>query len=169
MSTGTSTRQQDSVGIAVDFTEPIEHWLAREWLLTNGTGSYSSGTLAGVNTRRYHGLLVAATRPPLGRVNMLAGLGETLTVEQQSVELFSWEFADVFHPKGFDYLRRVQVGSEVRMLYEIDRTRLEKIISLIPGRDTLVVRYRIQTEQKPWKLDLMPFVALRDFHSLRSF
>ena len=60
MTVHTSVKQLEAAGITIDVTAPIEQWLAREWLLTNGTGSYSSGTLAGVNTRRYHGLLVAA-------------------------------------------------------------------------------------------------------------
>jgi len=165
----TLIQKQDSFVSAIDPAEPIEKWLGHEWLLTNGTGSYSSSTLAGINTRRYHGLLIAATKPPLGRVNMLAGLGETLSVEGQGVELSGWEFADLFHPGGFRYLRSVQIASDVHMLYELDRVRMEKIISLLPGRDVLVVRYRIEAEQIPWKLDLTPFVALRDFHSLRRF
>ncbi len=45
---------------------------SREWLVTNGIGGYASGTVAGLLTRRYHGLLVAALKPPLGRTLMLA-------------------------------------------------------------------------------------------------
>ena len=162
-------QEQDSLTTTIDQTEPIDRWLTQEWLLTNGTGSYSSGTLAGINTRRYHGLLIAATKAPLGRVNVLAGVGETLSVEGQGVKLYGWEFADLFHPGGFNHLKSVQVGSEVRMLYEMDHIQLEKTISLVPGRDILLVRYHIKAEQKPWSLELTPFVALRNFHSLRSF
>ncbi len=52
-----SIQEQDSLTTVINPTEPIDKWLTQEWLLTNGTGSYSSGTLAGINTRRYHGLL----------------------------------------------------------------------------------------------------------------
>ena len=164
-----STQDQATFTRVIDPTEPIDSWLSQEWLLTNGTGTYSSGTLAGINTRRYHGLLIAATRPPLGRANMLAGLGETLAIGQRSLELFSWEFADLFHPQGFHYLRSVRVDSAVRMLYESEQARLKKTISLVPGRNALLVRYRLEAGQMPWKLHLKPFVALRDFHSLRHF
>ncbi len=167
--TDTSIQQSDAFLATTDPDQPIDSLLGTEWLLTNGTGSYSSATIAGINTRRYHGLLIAAARPPLARINMLAGLGETLTIAGESFELFAWEFADAFHPQGFNYLRTVQVDSAVHMLYQIDQTRIEKTISLLPGQDTLVVRYRIEPGQTPWQLALRPFVALRDFHSLRSF
>src|SRR5262249_50602918 len=54
----------------------LEPGLEQEWLLTNGTGSFASGTVVGCNTRRYHGLLCAATQPPVGRVMMLNRIGE---------------------------------------------------------------------------------------------
>jgi predicted glycogen debranching enzyme len=164
-----STQEQDSLTRAINPTEPIDKWLTQEWLLTNGTGSYSSGTLAGINTRRYHGLLIAATKAPLGRVNVLAGVGETLSVEGQDVKLYGWEFANLFHPGGFNYLKSMQVGSDVRMLYEVEDIQLEKTISLVPGKDILLVRYQIKSANNPWSLELTPFVALRNFHSLRSF
>src|SRR5690606_40325792 len=49
-----------------------EKLLRREWLLTNGLGGFSSGTLAGGVTRRYHGLLLAALPAPLARTVMLS-------------------------------------------------------------------------------------------------
>src|SRR6202008_37519 len=52
--------------------------LRREWLVTNGLGGYASGTISGMVSRRYHGLLVAALPPPLGRVVMLNHLAEFL-------------------------------------------------------------------------------------------
>ena len=51
----------------------------REWLVTNGIGGYASGTVAGLLTRRYHGLLIAALKPPLGRTLLLTRLDETVT------------------------------------------------------------------------------------------
>src|SRR5690606_38130343 len=55
-------------------------YLSREWLLTNGTGAYAMGTVPGINTRRYHGLLIAAQRPPVGRILALNQMLEQLTV-----------------------------------------------------------------------------------------
>lgn len=169
MAEATIQKQRQDVKIAIDQDEPIDTLLEREWLLTSGTGSYSSSTILGVNTRRYHGLLIASTRPPLGRVSMLAGLGETLTVDGEFFELFNWEFDGIIHPSGYEYLRSVAVGQAVTMSYEIDEVRLEKTISFIPGTDVLTVRYRIRNADGAWKLSLRPFVSLRDFHSLRQY
>src|SRR5512142_1966348 len=60
-----------------------EAW-SREWLVTNGLGGYASGTIGGGLTRRYHGLLVAALPPPLGRTMMLEALAETLELPDGS-------------------------------------------------------------------------------------
>ena len=61
--------------------------LSREWLETNGIGGFASSTIVGLNTRRYHGLLVAATRPPVGRMVLISKLEETLIVVTQRFEL----------------------------------------------------------------------------------
>ena len=55
----------------------------REWLVTNGIGGFASGTVAGLNTRRYHGLLLAALNPPLGRTMILARLDEQVTLNER--------------------------------------------------------------------------------------
>ena len=61
--------------------------MSREWLETNGIGGFASGTVSGAGTRRYHGLLTAATRPPLGRIRTASKLEEKLTIDGQSFEL----------------------------------------------------------------------------------
>src|SRR6266576_3659572 len=65
----------------------IEPLITREWLVTNGLGGYASATVAGVVTRRYHGLLVAALPNPLGRMVMLNHLGECVSANGSSVPL----------------------------------------------------------------------------------
>jgi len=64
----------------------LEGAVRREWLETNGLGGFASSTIIGLNTRRYHGLLVAATKPPVGRVVMLSKLEETLLVDGQAFD-----------------------------------------------------------------------------------
>ena len=66
----------------------------REWLVTNGIGGYASGTIAGLLTRRYHGLLVAALQPPLGRTLMLAKLDETAIYADREYALHTNRWAD---------------------------------------------------------------------------
>ena len=80
----------------------------REWLVTNGLGGYASGTLAGVNTRRYHGLLVAALRPPLERTLMVAKLDVAVFYGAKRFDLATNEFADgTIAPHGYTLARRL--------------------------------------------------------------
>src|SRR5579864_2467076 len=67
---------------------------SREWLVTNGIGGYAFGTVAGHQTRSYHGLLVAALQPPLGRTLLLAKLDETARYGSRQLELFTNRWAD---------------------------------------------------------------------------
>src|SRR6266480_3094032 len=82
----------------------LEEALKREWLETNGLGGFSSSTIVGLNTRRYHGLLVAATKPPVGRMVLLSKLEETLIVESRRFDLSCNRYPGVIHPQGFKYL-----------------------------------------------------------------
>jgi predicted glycogen debranching enzyme len=65
----------------------LDYGLRREWLETNGIGGFASSTINGCNTRRYHGLLVAATKPPVGRLVLLSKFEETLAVNGRAYEL----------------------------------------------------------------------------------
>src|SRR5215210_4463082 len=76
--------------------------LTREWLETNGLGGFASSSIAGVNTRRYHGLLTAAIRPPTVRHVLLSKLEETLIVGDERFELSTNRYqSDVIHPRGY--------------------------------------------------------------------
>ena len=79
----------------------LEAASSREWLETNGLGGFSSSTIIGLNTRRYHGLLTAATKPPVGRVVMLSKLEEVLIIDGQRYELSANQYPGVVHPRGF--------------------------------------------------------------------
>jgi glycogen debranching enzyme len=68
-------------------TQKFDEAIRREWLETNGLGGWASSTITGANTRRYHGLLVAATRPPVERMVMLSKLDETIAVDGQRLEM----------------------------------------------------------------------------------
>ena len=83
----------------------IEAALQREWLETNGLGGFASSTILGLNTRRYHSLLTAATKPPVGRLVLLAKLEETLIVDGQRFELSANQYPGVIHPQGHVYVK----------------------------------------------------------------
>lgn len=78
---------------------------SREWLVTNGTGSYASGTVAGLLTRRYHGLLVAALQPPLGRTLLLTKLDEAIIYNTNYYSIHVNRWADgIISPQGYQYI-----------------------------------------------------------------
>src|SRR5207245_4295375 len=81
----------------------VEAAMGREWLVTNGLGGYASGTVAGVNTRRYHGLLVASLNPPVQRMVLLAALEEWLILaDSERHPLSAQEYLDgTVYPDGF--------------------------------------------------------------------
>src|SRR3954469_15291773 len=86
---------------SIDTYGELQPYLQREWLLTNGLGSFAMGTVVGCNTRRYHGLLCAAVTPPVGRVMALSRLGEILYFDGdmgRMLELSVNQFGDRFHP-----------------------------------------------------------------------
>jgi predicted glycogen debranching enzyme len=78
---------------------------SREWLVTNGIGGYAAGTVAGLLTRRYHGLLVAALQPPLGRTLLLAKLDETVEYDNLTYALHTNRWADGnVEPHGYHHM-----------------------------------------------------------------
>lgn len=80
---------------------------SKEWLVTNGIGGYASGTVGGLLTRRYHGLLVASLNPPLGRTLMLAKLDDTAVYGEQLYPLFTNRWTDgTVSPHGYLHIER---------------------------------------------------------------
>ena len=79
------------------------------WLETNGLGGFASSTIIGLNTRRYHGLLVAATKAPVGRLVLLSKLEETLLIEGKRFDLSANRYPGVIHPQGFHYLKQFRL------------------------------------------------------------
>src|ERR1700751_3654111 len=84
----------------------IEDASKREWLETNGIGGYASSTIVGLNTRRYHGLLVAATKPPVGRMVLLSKVEETLVIDDRRYELSTNCYPSVVHPAGYSFMKQ---------------------------------------------------------------
>ena len=142
--------------------------IQREWLVTNGIGGYASGTAAGINTRRYHGLLVAALAPPLGRTVMLAKVDEVVSIDGQTFELGANEFdPDVIHPQGYMLLDTVRLEGQTPVFrYRVEQTVLEKRIWLAHGQNTSYVKYFHRSGNQPLALSIRLFTAQRDFHAL---
>ncbi|UCC96814.1 MAG: glycogen debranching enzyme N-terminal domain-containing protein, partial [Phycisphaerales bacterium] len=147
--------------------QEIENLLAREWLLTNGRGTYASSTVAGCNTRSYHGLLVGSLSPPVNRVMALANCLEMVIAKGKVFNLSTFEFADKFAPAGFDLLKGFRRDIGAHFDYELERTALTKSVYLSRDTDTVAVVYDFTRIQEPLEFVCRPFVGLRDFHTLQ--
>ena len=152
----------------------------REWLHTNGAGAYASSTLAGMHTRRYHGLLVAALDPPRGRHVYLSHVDATIlrprgTAPSPSSRPGSrpaWELAKHQFP-GVDpeggkplYLQRFDQDPLPRWTYAAAGGELEVTLALVRGENALVLRYQWRGPH-PVELSLRPLIAARNFHNLQ--
>jgi predicted glycogen debranching enzyme len=145
---------------------------SREWLETNGLGGFSSSTMIGVNTRRYHGLLTAATKPPVGRVVMLAKLEETLVIDERRYELSSNQYSGAVHPQGFEHQTGFRLDPFPVFTFEVEGLRLEKSVFMVQGQNTTVVQYELQRnvpaeipEGPAIRLEVRPLIAFRDYHA----
>ena len=142
-------------------TEPL---LTREWLLTNGLGGYASGTVAGVATRRYHGLLIAAFPEPHGRTLMLNHLAEQVRLPNGAIVRFGGsQFADGtldFHGAGNLKEFRLDNGVPV-WRYAADDCVLEKQIVLVHLQNTVHIHYRLVEGEGTIRLWLRPSLHFR--------
>jgi predicted glycogen debranching enzyme len=144
--------------------------IAREWLETNGLGGFASSTIIGLNTRRYHGLLVAATKPPVGRLVLLSKLEETLFIAGQAFDLSANRYPGVIHPQGFRYLKQFRLDPFPVFTYEVEGIEIEKSVFMIQGENSTAIHYELRKNNHPespknLKLEIRPLIAFRDYHS----
>jgi predicted glycogen debranching enzyme len=138
----------------------------REWLETNGLGGFASSTVSGINTRRYHGLLVAATKPPVGRMVLLSKVEETLIIDGRCHELAANRYPGVIHPQGYQYLKEFRQDPFPVFVYQLADVQLEKSIFMVHGENTTVVQYVIRgAGAAKCSLELRPLIAFRDYHN----
>jgi predicted glycogen debranching enzyme len=134
-----------------------------EWLETNGTGGFAMGTVSGANTRRYHGLLVAALRPPVDRYLILSKLEETVLIDGTRIALGTNQYPGTIFPTGYQQLIEFRVDPFPRWTFEAAGARLEKKLFLVQGEQTVVVQYH---STRSCRLRIQPMLAFRDYHSL---
>jgi predicted glycogen debranching enzyme len=135
-----------------------------EWLETNGAGGFAMGTVAGANTRRYHGLLVASLRPPVERYVLLSRVEEDILCDGECHNLGAAQYPGVIAPSGFRMLEEFRQDPFPTWQYRTGCAVLEKRVFLVQGEQTVVVQYRVSNKAR---LRVRPFLAYRDYHSLQ--
>ena len=157
----------------IQFQQPmlgdLDAALRREWLETNGLGGFASSTIIGLNTRRYHGLLIAATKPPVGRMVLLSKLEEILFIDGRAFELSANQYPGVIHPEGFRYLTQFCLDPFPAFTYEVEGIEIEKTVFMIHGENSTVVQYELKKNNHPesaknLSLEIRPLIAFRDYH-----
>jgi predicted glycogen debranching enzyme len=161
------TENDEIISLATAGKE-VEELLCKEWLLTNTRGSYSSSTVIGCNTRRYHGLLVGSMNPPANRIMALSNLLELLICEGEIYNLSTFEFNEKLNPAGFKHIKQFRHDTGVHFEYQLNGLELTKDIYLLRNDDVILVRYSFKNVERPSDFVIRPFVGLRDFHSLQK-
>jgi len=137
---------------------------AREWIVGNGLGAYASGTVSGIATRRYHGLLVAALSPPRGRQVLISHLDEAITLRYLRAPLSSHAFPGVVQPEGWRHMVTFALDPLPRWQWRVGEAVLERTVFMARGQNTTIVRYTLVDSPGAVALTVRPFGAFRDFH-----
>src|ERR1700738_2616353 len=139
----------------------------REWLVTNGIGGFASGAVSGNLTRRYHGLLVAALHPPVGRMELVAKLDETVRYDALDYALGTNRWASgAIEPQGYVHIESFRLdGTTPVWRFAIGDALLEKRVWMRHGENTTYVQYTMLRGSKSVALELKTFINYRDFHS----
>lgn len=136
-----------------------------EWIETDGRGGYASSTTTGTNTRRYHGLLVVARRPPTDRVVLLSRLEESiLTPDGRRFDLATNVYPGAIHPQGYLHLEEFRLDPWPIWRFRFDELTLTRALFLAREPGAVVLLYRVEGGSAT--LAARPLIAGRDFHAL---
>lgn len=145
----------------------LENGLSKEWLITNGIGGYSSSTIIGANTRKYHGLLVAPLTPPARRFLVLSKLDESIEINGKKHDLYT-NVCKEYISRGYEYQEEFGKDYVPVFKYKIGVVEITKIICMQYGKNTVGVYYKIKNGDNKSKLTLAPIINFRDFHTVNS-
>jgi predicted glycogen debranching enzyme len=146
----------------------LDRALDKEWLVANGLGGYASSTITGANTRRYHGLLVAALRPPVERTVLLAKIDEEVQVGDRIYYLGTNEYPNgKIHPDGFVFIEEFRICEGIpTTIFRMGDVVLHKSVWMEYGHNTTYVRYHHVGGIEECLLTLHPMCTYRDYHSM---
>ena len=145
----------------------LEEGLSKEWIITNGIGGYSSSTILGCNTRKYHGLLVAPLTPPARRFLVLSKVDEALTIEGKTYPLYT-NVCEKYISGGYKYLESFEKDFFPIFSYQVGKIQIKKVICMEYGKNTVCIYYKIKNADQPATLTIAPIVTFRDFHTLHE-
>lgn len=145
----------------------LEEGLKKEWLITNGIGGFSSSTIIGANTRKYHGLLIAPLTPPARRYLILSKVDESIEIEGIKHDIYT-NVCENYVSQGYKYQEKFEYEYVPTFEYKIEDVKITKTICMEYGKNTVGVYYKITNGNKKAKLTIAPIVNFRDFHSMST-
>lgn len=143
-------------------------WEGAEWIETNGLGGWASSSLSGCNTRRYHGLLVAAIKPPTERAVLINKLDEIIVSNDTWTHLNTNKFRDALSPQGFVYIKEFKKDLFPEFTYEANGFVIRKTIAMLHGENTTVIIYNVLQAPSSFTFKLLPLISGRDYHALHK-
>ncbi|MDA4112065.1 MAG: glycogen debranching enzyme N-terminal domain-containing protein, partial [Thaumarchaeota archaeon] len=145
-------------------TKNYEVGKTREWIVTNGLGSYASSTVIGLNTRGYHGLLVASLDPPVRRTLFLSKLEEEVEAGGRKFLLAVNKYPGTIYPQGQLHLEQFRFERYPVFVYRVGGAVVEKSVFMPYGDNTTLVTYKVLDSDSPVKITISPIINHRDFH-----
>lgn len=159
--------RQLSISLSKEELSNFEEAIQKEWVVTNGLGGYASSTALGINTRKYHGLLVAALHPPGDRRVCLTKLDEEVKMGNKNYLLGGNEFQNGIFPKGHLFLQEFSLSPFPRYTYMVGNIQVEKKIFIPHEKNAAVIVYNILNKSGlPVKIRVFPLINGRHFHSV---
>ena len=145
----------------------LREGITKEWIITNGIAGYASSSVLGINTRKYHGLLVAPLTPPARRHVILSKLDESIEVEGEKYNLYS-NICKNYISDGYKYLESFEKDFMPVFTYKINNIKISKIVCMEYGKNTVCVLYNIKNNGPKAKFTVTPIVNFRDFHTMNT-
>ena len=145
----------------------LEEGLKKEWLLTNGIGGFSSSTVIGANTRKYHGLLIASLTPPGRRHLILSKLDESIEIGNKKHDFYT-NVCQENISQGYKYQEEFRRDYVPIFKYKIGNVEITKMVAMEYGHNTIGVYYKVKNASQKAKLTLAPIMNFRDFHQMNT-
>lgn len=155
------------INLPREMLSKIENAREKEWIISNGLGGYASSTVLGVNTRKYHGILVAAFHPPRDRMLCLAKLDEELIIGNNFYPLFSNEFQSGIFPRGHIFLKRFLLSPFPKYVYAVENVEVQKTLFMPYKKNAIITLYEVfKKGNLEIKIRVSSLITCRHFHSV---
>jgi predicted glycogen debranching enzyme len=140
-----------------------------EWITTNGTGGYASSTITGMNSRKYHGLLIATKNPPQDRKLVLSKLEEEVVFKKERFSLSTNQYLGTIYPKGYENQLEFKLDPFPTFIYKVRNVEIKKTVFMVQKKNISIVRYEVKNPKKFFfKIKISPFVNYRSIFDLKK-